>query len=128
VKQKILLADDSFVNREYLKEILLEKNFETLEAGTGAEALDIIETTSPDLMMLDLTMPDIGGLDTLKRVRAKGYTFPILIFTSDYKDDTKNKCLKAGANEVLHKPCKPYHLVDVITKLLAGHSKGISQI
>lgn len=119
MKYKILLADDSSVNIEYLKSILVKQNFEVMEAYTGQEALDAIEKTTPHAMILDLMMPGIGGLDTLKMIRAKGYTFPVIIFTSDYKDETKKKCLDAGANEFLYKPTKPQHLLNLLNDLFS---------
>lgn len=120
MKYKILLADDSSVNKDYLKLILVEHNFEVMEASSGQEALDAIEKITPNAMILDLMMPGIGGLDTLKMIRAKGYTFPIIIFTSDYKDETKKKCLDAGANEFLYKPTKPQHLLNLINGLFSN--------
>jgi len=120
MKHKILLTDDSNVNRSYLKSILVEKNFEVIEASSGQEALDIVVTTPPDAMILDLLMPGIGGLDILKMIRAKGYKFPIIIFTSDYREDTKKNCLDAGANEVLYKPTKPHHLLSLINDLFSN--------
>ena len=123
MKYKVLLVDDSIVNREFLKAILEDNNFEIFEAESGEQALDSIQTSPPDIMMLDLTMPNIGGLDTLRRVRDRGFKFPIIIFTSDYKEETRIECLKAGANEVLHKPSKPYHLMSLINGLLANTTK-----
>lgn len=120
MKSKILLVDDSYINREYLKAILEENNFELSEADSGAAALDSLQVTIPDLMILDLTMPNIDGLDTLRRVRGRGFEFPIVIFTSSYKEGTRDECLKAGANEVINKPSKPYNLLHVIHKLLPG--------
>ena len=116
---KILLTDDSNVNRSYLKTILEDQNFEVMEAKSGTDALDIVTSTPPDAMILDLIMPGIGGLDILKMIRAKGYKFPILIFTSDYKEITKKNCLDAGANEVLYKPTKPQHLLSIMNKLFS---------
>ena len=120
MKHKILLTDDSNVNRSYLKSILEEQNFEVMEASSGHDALDIVVTTPPDAMILDLMMPGIGGLDILKMIRAKVYKFPILIFTSDYKEITKKNCLDAGANEVLYKPTKPQHLLSIINNLFSN--------
>ena len=122
MKYKILLADDSSVNKDYLKSILEKHNFEVTEASSGQEALDAIENSTPNAMILDLMMPGIGGLDTLKMIRAKGYTFPVIIFTSDYKDETKKKCIDAGANEFLYKPTKPQHLIKLINDLFSNSS------
>ncbi len=120
MKHKILVTDDSNVNRSYLKSILTENNFEVMEASSGQEALDIVVNTAPDAMILDLVMPGIGGLQILKMIRAKGYKFPIIIFTSDYKEETKRNCMDAGANEVLYKPTKPNHLLSIINGLFAS--------
>ena len=116
---KVFLVDDSVVNRNFLKAIFLEHNYEVMEAGRGGEALEIIETTVPDLMILDLIMPGIGGLETLKGIRAKGFTFPVVIFTSDDKEETKKKCLDAGANELLYKPSKPTQILRLVEKVLS---------
>jgi DNA-binding response OmpR family regulator len=120
MKHKILITDDSNVNRSYLRSILEDKDFEVLDASSGHEALDIVVNSAPDAMILDLMMPGIGGLDILKMIRAKGYKFPIIIFTSDYKEETKKSCLDAGANEVLYKPTKPHHLLSLINELFSN--------
>lgn len=121
MRHKILLTDDSNVNRSYLKSILVEQNYEVVEASSGQDALDVVINATPDAMILDLMMPGIGGLDILKMIRAKGFKFPIIIFTSDYKETTKRNCLEAGANEVLYKPTKPQHLLSLIKGLFSNH-------
>jgi CheY-like chemotaxis protein len=119
MNKQILIVDDSVVNRNYLKAILSENGYDVIEAGRGGEALEIIETTVPDVMILDLMMPGIGGLETLKGIRAKGFAFPVIIFTSDDKDETKKKCIDAGANDLLFKPSKPGQMLKMIEKVLA---------
>jgi len=123
MKHTVLVVDDSVVNRNYLKAILVEHNFDVMEAGRGGEALEIIETTKPDVMILDLLMPGIGGFETLKGLRAKGFTFPVIIFTSDDKDETRKKCLEAGANDLLFKPSKPGQLLQMINNLLTDKNQ-----
>ena len=119
MKNTILVVDDSVVNRNYLRSILTENNFDVIEAGRGGEALEIIETTEPDAMILDLIMPGIGGFETLKGIRAKGFTFPVIIFTSDDKEETRKKCMDAGANDLLFKPSKPKQLLQMVQRVLA---------
>jgi CheY-like chemotaxis protein len=122
MKQTIMIVDDSKVNRDYLGAIFEANNFEVLEAGRGGEALEIIETTQPDVMILDLNMPGIGGLETLRSIRAKGFNFPIIIFTSDNREEIKQKCLQAGATEMLFKPSKPTQIMSVINKCIVSSS------
>lgn len=118
MKSTVMVVDDSVVNRNYLKTILIENDYEVLEAGRGGEALEIIETTKPDVMILDLIMPGIGGLETLKGIRAKGFIFPVIIFTSDGKDETRKRCMDAGATDILFKPSKPGQLLQMIRNVL----------
>ena len=120
MKLTVMVVDDSAVNRSYIKSILTNNNFDVIEAGRGGEALEILETTEPDAMILDLLMPGIGGFETLKGIRAKGFTFPIIIFTSDDKDETRKKCLDAGANDLLFKPSKPGQLLNMVNKVMGG--------
>jgi len=120
MRKTILIVDDSAVNRSYLKSILIEHDFDVMEAGRGGEALEMIEDKQPDAMILDLLMPGIGGLETLKGLRAKGFSFPVIIFTSDDKEETKKRCLDAGANGFLFKPSKPSQIFQTIEKALAG--------
>ena len=119
MKYTILVVDDSAVNRNYLKSILIEHDYDVIEAGRGGEALEIIETTKPDAMILDLIMPGIGGLETLKGLRAKGFSFPVIIFTSDDKDETKKRCMDVGANGILFKPSKPAQIFQMLNKVLS---------
>lgn len=117
MKRTIMIVDDSKVNREFLKQIFITGNFDVIEAGRGGEALEFVEENKPDLMILDLNMPGIGGMETLKRIRAKGFDFPVIIFTSDDNPETKQRCLAAGATEVLFKPSKPGFIMQVISKI-----------
>jgi CheY-like chemotaxis protein len=123
MKRSIMIVDDSKVNRDYLRSILTTNSFEVLEASRGGEALEILETQEPNVMILDLNMPGIGGLETLRSIRAKGHTFPIIIFTSEDKEEVKRKCMDAGANEILFKPSKPHQLMRVISKMLIASGK-----
>jgi CheY-like chemotaxis protein len=120
MKYKVLLVDDSAVNRNFLKMMFLQHSYDVMETDRGVEVFEIIESTVPDIMLLDLYMPGIDGLETLKGIRAKGYTFPIVIFTSDDKEETRNKCLAAGANELLYKPSKPSLILNLVQKILSA--------
>jgi len=120
MRKTILIVDDSAVNRSYLKSILIEHDFDVMEAGRGGEALEMIEDKQPDAMGGGGGGPGGGGLETLKGLRAKGFSFPVIIFTSDDKEETKKRCLDAGANGFLFKPSKPSQIFQTIEKALAG--------
>lgn len=110
----VLVIDDSFVNRQYIKTILEEKNMHVIEAGDGMEALDILETAKPDLIILDLLMPIMGGIETLQKIRDKGCGYPILVLTADIHDSTRQKCLELGVSGFINKPTNEREVIKLI--------------
>ncbi|MEK3702731.1 response regulator transcription factor [Paenibacillus sp. FSL R7-0198] len=102
---KILIVDDHFVVREGLK-LILETNqrYEVVaEASNGAEAVRRVDTYKPDIILLDLNMPEMGGLDTMTALRAKGMDIPIIILTTYNEDEMMIRGLALGAKGYLLK-------------------------
>lgn len=110
----VLVIDDSFVNRQYIKTILEERRIQVIEAGDGSEGLDILESTRPDLIILDLLMPIMGGIETLQKIRDKGYQYPILVITADIHDSTRQKCLDLGVLGFINKPTNEREVLRLI--------------
>jgi len=110
----VLVVDDSFVNRQYIKTVLEEKNIRVIEAGDGAEALDILETSKPDLIILDLLMPIMGGIETLEKIRSRGYLYPILVLTADIHDATRQACPNLGVSGFINKPTNEREILKLI--------------
>lgn len=110
----ILVVDDSFVNRQYIRTVLEEKNIHVIEAGDGAEALDILESSAPDLIILDLLMPIMGGIETLQKIRDRGYQYPIVVLTADINDSTRQMCLKLGVSGFINKPTHEREILKLI--------------
>lgn len=110
----VLLVDDSFVNRQYIRTVLEEKNINVIEAGDGAEALDILESSTPDLIILDLLMPIMGGVETLQKIRDRGHQYPILVLTADINDSTRQTCLKLGVSGFINKPTNEREILKLI--------------
>lgn len=102
---KILIVDDHFVVREGLK-LILETNqrYEVVaEASNGMEAIRRVDTYKPDIILLDLNMPEMGGLDTMTALRAKGMDIPIIILTTYNEDEMMIRGLTLGAKGYLLK-------------------------
>ncbi|WP_339165898.1 response regulator transcription factor [Paenibacillus sp. FSL R5-0341] len=102
---KILIVDDHFVVREGLK-LILETNqrYEVVaEASNGMEAVRRVDTYKPDIILLDLNMPEMGGLDTMTALRAKGMDIPIIILTTYNEDEMMIRGLALGAKGYLLK-------------------------
>lgn len=102
---KILIVDDHLVVREGLK-LILETNqrYEVVaEASNGVEALRLVEAYKPDIILLDLNMPEMGGLDTMTALKVKGLDIPVIILTTYNEDEMMIRGLALGAKGYLLK-------------------------
>ncbi|WP_141501535.1 response regulator [Paenibacillus luteus] len=102
---KILIVDDHLVVREGLK-LILETNqrYEVVaEASNGVEAVRLVEAYKPDVILLDLNMPEMGGLDTMTALKAKGLDIPVIILTTYNEDEMMIRGLALGAKGYLLK-------------------------
>ena len=116
---KILLVDDDREIIEY-HQTLLAGEYETCTAGTGREALTGIEKHNPDLILLDVGLPDFNGIEMCKKIREKdiSHHIPIIIVTASKNYEDKIKALDAGANDYLNKPIDRLELLLKIKNLL----------
>ncbi len=115
---RILVVDDSLFQRNQVKRILQEGGFETFEAKHGQEALEILKEDTPDLICLDLLMPELDGFGVLENLQTSNNTIPVVVLTADIQETQKQKCLELGAKGFLNKPAKPQELNQVIHDLL----------
>ena len=102
--KRVLIADDEKNMRWVLSEALAAEGYEVLQASDGKEALTIVDEQHPDLMVLDHKMPSPDGMEVLRKIRAKGETFPIIMLTAHGNVATAVEAMKAGATEYLTKP------------------------
>ncbi len=102
--KRVLIADDEKNMRWVLGQALQAEGYEVVEASDGKEALSAIAEQTPDIMVLDHKMPAPDGMEVLRRIRAKGQTFPIIMLTAHGNVQTAVEAMKAGASEYLTKP------------------------
>jgi two-component system chemotaxis response regulator CheY len=120
---KILIADDSSTMRRILINILEEAGFaDVVEACDGEEALGQIEVHSPDLVLLDWNMPNLNGLDTLKRIRDREATrtLPVIMVTSEAEKTHVLAAIQAGANNYVVKPFTPDTIREKVESACTG--------
>lgn len=116
--KRILVVDDNDNIRELYKKELEEEGYEVVPAAGGKEAMDFFERESFDLVMLDIKMPDVGGLEVLGKIRDKDKSLPVILLTaySTYEQDFSSW----AADEYIVKSADLTELKDVLRKYLAG--------
>jgi DNA-binding NarL/FixJ family response regulator len=118
---KILLVDDHPIVRAGLRRLLgIERDMEIREATTSREALTSFREDRPDLVMLDLNLPDVGGLELLKRLMTEDHTARILIFSMHAEPIYVVRALQAGAIGYISKGAPPDELIEAIRRVASG--------
>ena len=117
---KIVIADDSSLMRDRIKILLssLNHNSEVFEAEDGVEALQLIEEKEPDLAIIDIRMPDMNGIEVLKKVREMKIKTKICMLTNYPYPQYRKRCLEAGADFFFSKTEDFEKIKTVITDML----------
>lgn len=110
LRRRILIVDDEETVREVAREYLELEGYAVMRAANGLEALRAAAATPPDLVILDLTLPGMDGLEVCRRLRAAG-AVPILMLTARAADADKLVGFEVGADDYLTKPFNPHELV-----------------
>ena len=120
----ILIAEDHETNLQMLAEYFLTKGYQVITARNGKKAVERAQKSHPDLLMLDIQMPEMDGLEAIRRIRADEAikTIPIIAVTALVMPGDRERCLDAGANAYLSKPVRLRELNAVIEKLLLSKS------
>lgn len=114
----VLLVDDDDAIRAGLAAALQRAGFRTLEARTGLEALRLIEGQPPDVIALDILMPELDGRETVRRLRQANNWTPVIMLTQISATGEKIASLEEGADDFLNKPFDSYELIARIRALL----------
>ena len=121
----ILIADDDLSSRETLREIIQPEGFKTHEAASGEEAIDIVCAYPIDLVLLDMHMPTLSGLETLRLVRQFHALLPAILVTGDPTDSLVRQAIAAQFYSVIPKPVSKHLLLYTVLKALArSYGKG----
>ncbi|CUR30620.1 Multi-sensor hybrid histidine kinase (fragment) [Planktothrix tepida PCC 9214] len=119
----ILLAEDHEANVITISRYLKAKGYQVILAKNGQEAINLVKSQSPDLILMDIQMPIMNGLEAIKQIREDSdhrlATLPIIALTALATTKDQEKCLEAGANDYLAKPVKLSQLTSTIQEILA---------
>ena len=117
-KYTILIAEDVTYNFEYLKNIFASTKANLLWAKDGIDVLNLFNNQKIDLILMDIELPEISGLDATRQIRKKNKTIPVIAQTGYTMDEDREKCLSAGCNEVLVKPLKIEDVLKTVSRYL----------
>ncbi|MGQ9599193.1 MAG: response regulator [Anaerolineae bacterium] len=121
---RVLLVDDHRIVRQGISSLLELENDLTVvgEAASGARALELIEEKHPDIVLLDIKMPDMDGADVCREIQARYPDLPVIILTAYSGDDQVLRCIQAGARGYVLKDVDVVELVRTIRVVHSGQS------
>ena len=114
--EQILVVEDNAMNMKLLRDVLVATGYRTLEATTGAEAVEVAAAHTPDLVLMDIQLPDIDGVQALHRLRADDRTaaIPVLAVTAQAMQGDRQLFLAAGFDGYVAKPVNVRELIGTV--------------
>ena len=122
---KILVVDDSGMSRRTLRKILEPAGHQIIEAADGIAALEHYFLDEPDLVMLDLTMTGMYGIDVLKKLREMDPKARVIVGSADIQSSTRSLVEEAGATAFINKPFTVEQVLNAVRHALEGDKNGV---
>ena len=118
----VLIVDDDVLNQAYISEVLKENEIGYLKAGNGKEAIETLEQNKVDVVLMDIRMPVMGGVEAMKFIRkhmpAPENSVPIIVLTANVFEKDIEDYIEAGANDCINKPARSEMVIATIQKVL----------
>jgi two-component system, cell cycle response regulator DivK len=123
--RQVVIVEDNERNLKLFREVLESSGYRTLEAGTGERAVELTTEHRPDLVLMDIHLPDINGVEALRRLRADARTasVPVLALTAQAMEGDRERFLAAGFDGYLSKPVNIVDLLDAVSRHCEGGSR-----
>ncbi len=128
MKERILIVDDDMAIRDGCAQVLIRTGREVYQAGSGAEAQEMIEKLEFELILLDLKLPDLNGLDLLLHIRERDSIVPVVMITAYGTIHNAVEAMRLGANDFLPKPFEPEELKLVVNRNLSARKLALENL
>jgi two-component system cell cycle response regulator DivK len=124
--ERVLVVEDNETSMKLFRDVLAAAGYRTLEATTGGQALELAVEHGPGLVLMDIHLPDIDGLEALRRLRADDRTasLPVLALTAQAMHGDRERCLAAGFDGYIAKPVDILELVDTVRRHCGERTAG----
>ena len=124
----VLLVEDNVINQRVAEQILARRGHEVRIAHNGRQAVDVLERWTPDLVFMDVQMPEMNGIDATRAIRAREATMgghvPIIALTAHALPADREQCLRAGMDDYLTKPVSPVALTQTVERIVEQRTNG----
>jgi two-component system, cell cycle response regulator DivK len=123
--ERILVVEDNEKNMKLFRDVLVATGYRTLEATTGSEAVDMASEHLPNLVLMDVQLPDLDGVQALYRMRmnARTATIPVLALTAQAMQGDRERFLAAGFDGYLSKPVDVRELIGIVREHCGGGAR-----
>ncbi len=120
MSKRILYIEDNFQNKRLVSKILTAKGYEVLEADDGLTGVELAGKEMPDLILMDISLPGIDGVEATQRIKAYERTavIPVIALTANAMRGDRERFIAAGCDDYLPKPISTSDLVDIIHKFI----------
>ena len=118
-KTRVMVIDDSYTNRIFFKAVLEEVDIEVIEAPCASKALSMLKSVTPDVILLDMCMPMMDGLEFLQQLKPLEKNIPVIVVSVIDDHALINKALRLGASDYIVKPVETEDLIKRIARLTA---------
>lgn len=124
-KPKILIVEDNYMNKVLVREILTLNGYEVIEAKSGVEAIQLLTTVVPDVILMDLQLPEMDGFTATRIIKSgeRHKSVPVLALTASAMKGDEEKILKKGFDGYVPKPIEKKKLLDVISSSLSSRKE-----
>ena len=114
--ERVLVVEDNEKNMKLFREVLVASGYRTLEATTAGEAIDMASEQTPDLVLMDIQLPDLDGVEALQRLRAdaRTATIPVVALTAQAMQGDRERFLAAGFDGYVSKPVNVRDLIATV--------------